>query len=210
MPVVTITRQFGSGGSSVAQMVAQQLGWTVIDNEFVDQVATRAGLPRETVAELDEKAPSLMQRLVRALATASPEVFVPAGDDATLPAEEQIVRVTERVIAEAARHGRAVLVGRGAQAVLAKASPDEALHAYVVAPREQRIAEVMRRLSLDEKAATQEVDRTDANRDRYVDKWHGRKRQDPTNYHVVVNTAWLGYEGSAELVVAAVRRRGWT
>ena len=209
MPVVTITRQFGSGGSSVALLAAQQLGWTVIDNEFVDEVAKLAGLPKETVAALDERAPSLMQRLVRALATASPEVFVTAGREALEPTEEHIIRVTERVISEAAGHGRVVLVGRGAQAVLAKATPEEALHAYVVAPREQRIVEVMRRLAVDEKAAAQELDRTDANRDRYVEKWHGRKRQDPANYHLVVNTGWLGYEGAADLIVAAIRQRHW-
>ena len=209
MAVVTITRQFGSGGSSVAKLVAQALGWAVIDNEFVDEVAQRAGLPKETVAALDERAPSLMQRLVRALATASPEVFVPAGQDAEEPTEEQVMRVTERVIAEAAQHGHAVLVGRGAQAVLARTRPDEALHAYVVAPRASRITEVMRRNGLDEKAAAHEIDITDAGRDRYVQKWHGRQRQDPANYHLVLNTGWLGYEGAAGLIVSAVRMRGW-
>ena len=210
MAVVTITRQFGSGGSSVAKLVADTLGWTLIDNEFVDEVARRAGLPRETVAALDEKAPSLKQRLVRALATASPEVFVPAGQDAVEPTEEQIVTITGRIIDEAAQHGRAVLVGRGAQAVLARARPHEALHAYIVAPRDERIREVGRRLALDQKAAADEVDGTDANRDRFVEKWHGRKRQDPTNYHLVLNTGWLGYEGAAALIVAAVRQREWT
>lgn len=209
MPVVTITRQFGSGGSSVAALAATSLGWTVIDNEFVDEVAKRAGLPKETVAAHDERAPSLMERLVRALGSGSPEVFIAAGETAAAPTEEQIVRVTERVIAEAAQHGRAVLVGRGAQAVLAQGSPNDAFHAYVVAPRADRLREVQRRLGLDAKAAAHELDRTDANRDRYVEKWHHRARQDPANYHLVVNTGWLGYEGAAELIVAAVRKRGW-
>src|SRR4051812_2853412 len=100
MAVVTITRQYGSGGSSVAQLAAAELGWTVIDNEFVDAVAQQAGLPRETVAAHDERAPSLMERLVRALGSGSPEVFVPAGESAEGPTEQHIVKVTERVIAE--------------------------------------------------------------------------------------------------------------
>lgn len=209
MPVVTITRQFGSGGSSVAQKVAQELGWTVIDNEFVAAVAREAGLPVATVAAHDERAPSPMQRLVRALAAAAPEEFVPSGQEADEPTEERIVRVTGRVIGEAAAQGRAVLVGRGAQAVLAKAHPDDALHAYIVAPLEQRIAEVGQRMTLDAKAARHLIDRTDADRDRYVEKWHGRKRQDPTNYHLVLNTGFLGYDAAAEQIVVAVTRRGW-
>jgi cytidylate kinase len=189
--------------------VAKSLGWTLIDNEFVETVARQAGLPVETVAAHEERAPSLMQRLVRALASASPETFVAAGQGADEPAEEQIVRVTARVIAEAAQHGRAVLVGRGAQAILADSRPEDALHAYIVAPRADRVREVRRRLHRDEKAAAETLDRTEADRDRYVAKWHGRHRQDPANYHVVLNTGWLGYDGAAELIVAAVRHRGW-
>ena len=209
MAVVTITRQFGSGGSSVAALVAKALDWTLVDNDFVETVAQRAGLPVETVAAHEERAPSLMQRLARALASASPELFVNAEQESVEPTEEQIVRVTARVISETAQHGKAVLVGRGAQAILAESRPQEALHVYIVAPRADRVREAMRRLNVDEKAAGEQLDRTDADRDRYVARWHGRKRQDPANYHLVLNTGWLGYDGAAELIVAAVRHRGW-
>lgn len=209
MAVVTITRQYGAGGSRVAQLVAQALGWTVIDNEFIEAVASQAGLPAETVAAHEERAPSLMERLVRTLATASPEMFVPAGSTDEEPTEAQIVKVTARVIAEAAQHGRVVLVGRGAQAVLASAGSDEALHVWVVAPRAARLATLMKRLNLDEKAAATTMDDTEANRDRYVQRWHGRRRQDPANYHLAVNTGFVGYEGAADLVVSAARQRGW-
>ena len=67
-PVITITRQYASGGSEVARLVAGALGWTVIDNEFVDQVAERAGLPAAEVAQLEERAPGLLERLARTLA----------------------------------------------------------------------------------------------------------------------------------------------
>ena len=209
MGVVTITRQYGAGGSRVAGLVAGALGWTVIDNEFISQVAERAGLTADEVAAREERAPSLGQRLVRALATASPEVFVPAAAEGGSPDEEALVRQAEHVIAEAAAHGRAVLVGRGAQAYLATARPAEALHAWVVAPRAVRIRVTMERLALGEKAAALEMDTTDADRDRYVEKWYGRRRQDPANYHLVLNTDWLGHEGAADLIVAAARARGW-
>src|SRR5207249_3941929 len=118
-PVITITRQYASGGSEVARLVAVGLDWTVIDNEFVDQVAQRAGLPAEEVAQREERAPGLLERLARTLAVASPEMFI---SSATAPRVEQdeatIVKMTERVIAEAAAHGRIVLVGRGAQAAV--------------------------------------------------------------------------------------------
>jgi cytidylate kinase len=208
--VITITRLYGAGGSRVAALVAGSLGWTVIDNEFISQVAERAGLPPDEVAAREERAPSLVERLVRALASASPEVFVPAAAaERSAPDEEALVRQTEAVIAKAAGEGRAVLVGRGATAFLATARPADALHVMVVAPREARIRVTMERLRLDEKAAAAEMDATDADRDRYMEKWYKRRRQDPSNYHLVLNTDWLGYDGAAHLVVAVARARGW-
>lgn len=210
MSVVTITRQFGAGGSEVARQVAATLGWTVVDNEFVDQVARRADLPPETVAAHEERAPSLIERLTRVLASGSPETFVPAAAEAD-PAtdEEKIVRVTERVIAEAAQHGRVVLVGRGAQAVLVRSRPEDALHVYITAPRDARIATISLRLGQSDAEAARTIDDVDESRNRYVRQWYGRERQDPANYHLVVNTGWLGYEAAAGLVVEAVKRRGW-
>src|SRR5436309_227589 len=77
-PVITVTRQYAAGGSDVARLVAAALDWTVIDNEFVDEVARRAGLAPEEVAERDERAPGLLERLARTLAVGSPELFMTA------------------------------------------------------------------------------------------------------------------------------------
>src|SRR5437773_2580571 len=121
-PVITITRQYASGGSDVAHRVARELGWDVIDNEFVDEVARRAGLPPDAVAQRDERVPGLLERLTRTLAAGSPEAFIAtagaSGGEPPPPDEAAIVRLTERVIAEAAAHGRIVLVGRGAAALV--------------------------------------------------------------------------------------------
>ncbi len=208
-PVITLTRQYGSGGSDIAQLVAKALEWTVIDNEFVDKVARRAGLPAAEVAQREERAPGLLERLARTLAVASPEMFMSA---ATVPRVEQdeatIVKMTERVIAEAAAHGRVVLVGRGAQALLAQ-RPD-ALHIYVVASKPWRMKLAIERLGVDPKNVAKVVDETDHQRDQYVKTYYGRARQDVVNYDVVVNAEKLGLEGAAALIVAEVRRRGWS
>lgn len=208
-PVITVTRQYASGGSDVARLVAAQLEWDVIDNEFVAAVARRAGLPADEVAQREERAPGLLERIARTLAAASPELFVAT---AAVPAVEQdeatIVQVTERVIAEAAAHGRIVLVGRGAQAVLAQ-RPD-ALHVYVVAPKAWRMRLAVDRLGVSEADVDRAVDETDRQRDQYVKTYYRRQRQDLTNYDLIVNTARLGIDGAAALVVAEARRRKWS
>jgi cytidylate kinase len=207
-PVITITRQYASGGSDVARLVAQQLNWTVIDNEFVDEVARRAGLSTEEVAQREERAPGLLERLARTLAVASPEMFIAS---ATVPSVDQdeatIVKMTERVIAEAAAHGRIVLVGRGAQAVLA-ARPD-ALHVYVAASRPWRLKLAVERLGVDPANVDKIVDETDRQRDQYVTAYYGRQRQDVTNYDLVVNAERLSIEGAAAVIVGEAKRRGW-
>ena len=207
-PLITVTRQYGSGGSAVARLVAEGLGWTVIDNEFVDEVARRAGLPPKQVAALEERTPGLLERLARALAVASPEMFVTtAGVPRAEDEEVTITRITERIIADAAADGRVVLVGRGAQAILAQRP--EALHLYVVASRAWRARLVVHRLGVDPSEVERLLDETDRQRDRYVKEHYGRVREDPTNYDLVLNSERLTIEGAAALVMAEVRRRGW-
>src|SRR5881396_1111140 len=207
-PVITITRQYASGGSEVARLVAGALGWTVIDTEFVDQVAERAGLRAAEVAQSEERAPGLLERLARSLAVTSPEMFLAS---AAAPRGEQdeatIVQLTERVIAEAAAHGRIVLVGRGAQAVLAR-RPD-ALHVYVVASKPWRRQLAVERLGVDPARAEQVVDETDRQRDQYVKTYYKRQRHDFVNYDLVVNSERLGLDGAAAVVVSEARRREW-
>src|SRR3989454_8208902 len=195
-PVITVTREYGSGGSDVARLVAERLGWELVDNQFVEEVARRAGVPPAEVAQREERAPGLLERLARTLAVASPEIFIA---QAAVPRVEQdeatLVKITERVIAEAATHGRVVLVGRGAQAVLGN-RPD-ALHAYVVASKAFRMKLAVERLGADPAHVERVVDETDRQRDQYVKTYYGRHRHEVTNYDLVVNAEKLGFEGAA-------------
>ena len=206
-PLITVTRQYASGGSDVARLVAKALGWTLIDNEFVDQVARRAHLPAAEVAQLEERAPGLLERLARTLAAASPEMFISTSAPPVDADEATIVKMTERVIAEAAAEGRVVLVGRGAQAMLAQR--DNALHVYVVASKPWRRKLAVERLGVVAANVDKVVDETDKQRDQYVNAYYGRDRQDLAAYDLVLNTERLGFEGAAGLIVAEARRRSW-
>lgn len=207
-PLITITRQYASGGSQVAELAARALRWTVIDNEFVDEVARRAGLPAAEVAQREERAPGLLERLARTLAAASPELFITESAVADAERDERsIVKMSERIIHEAGALGRVVLVGRGAQAILAE-RPD-ALHVYVVGSKPWRMRLAVERLGVDPAKVEKELEDTDRRRDLYTKTYYNRTRADPTNYDLVVNAERLGLEGAAELVVAEARRRGW-
>lgn len=210
MPVITVSRQYASGGSDVARLVARRLGWELVDNEFVDRVARLAGVPREEVEQREERVTGFMERLARTLAGSSPELFMTAAAEAPVsvaPPEEEIVRVTERVIAEAVRHDRVILVGRGAQAYLAQR--EGTLHVHVVAPLATRVRRAMERLKVEQKDAERAIHEIDEGRRQYVKTYYGRRWDDPANYHLILNTDAFSFEQCADLIEAAVRVRGW-
>jgi cytidylate kinase len=202
--IITISRQYAAGGSEVARQVAGALGWSLVDNQLIDEVAVRAGLSREEVAEREERAPGFIERLARALATSAPEFVAPESGTVPDLSEEHLLRITEKVVAELTEAGNVVVVGRAAPAVLAQRA--DALHLKIVAPRADRIARAMARHGLDAKQAEKMLHDTDANRGRYHQQYYGRDWDDPMNYHLVLNTARLGIEGAAGVIVGVVRR----
>jgi len=207
--VITISRQYGAGGSEVARRVAEALGWRVVDNELVEAVAARAGVPANEVAEREERCATFVERLARALAVASPEVFPPpgsAGAMAEVP-EADLVKITETVVGEIAVQGRVVLVGRAATAVLSREA--DALHVRLMAPRAFRIQVAATRLGCSAEKAAAVLDETDKMRARYNREYYHRDWNDPLNYHLVINTGVLGFEGAAEVVVGRARAMGW-
>ena len=205
--VITISRQYGAGGSDVARRVAGALGWSVVDNELIEQVAERAGIPMAEVAERDERAPGFVERLTRTLAAATPELFPPAGGTVADLDEATLVRITENVVGDMAARGRVVLVGRAAPAVLGQ--QEDALHVKLVAPRPFRIHAASQRLGMDPAEVVKIVDETDAMRARYHREYYNRDWADPLNYHIVLNTGALGLAGAAEVIVARARALGW-
>jgi cytidylate kinase len=190
-------------------VVDRLTGWTLIDNEFVDQVARLAGLPREEVARREERAPTLLERLARTLAVASPETFITTAEH-EIPVESEeatLLKMTERVIGEAAAEGRVILVGRGAQALLAART--NALHVYVVASLSFRKKVAVERLGVDPATADNVMVETDQHRDQYVKSHYRRDRQDLAQYDLVLNAERLGFDGAADVIVAEVKRRKW-
>jgi cytidylate kinase len=137
------------------------------------------------------------------LVAATPEVLGPAMADAPEADEARLVRVTEQVVADACARGNAVMVGRAAVAVIGRR--DDALHVKVVASAAHRANVVAQRLGIAVSEARKVVKDNDAHRMRYHRQWYDRDWTDPHNYHLVVNTEWLGLDRAAALIVSALR-----
>ncbi|HXE59424.1 MAG TPA: cytidylate kinase-like family protein [Gemmatimonadaceae bacterium] len=205
MAIITVSRMYGSGGSEVAERIAHELDWQLLDNAFVDEVAARLGTGAAEVEAREERVPSLAQRLAATLALGAPEILPgPAGAELP-PSEERIIEVTERIIIDAASRGHSVIVGRGAQSVLA--AREDVLHVFCYAPRPALIARAARRLAVTDKEAEKVVDDTNRQREQYVRTYWKRSWRAHENYHLCLNTDWLGLDGAADIVVRLARHK---
>lgn len=205
MAIITVSRMFGSGGSEIAARIATALDWQLLDNAFVDEVASRLGAPVAEVEAREERVPSLAQRLAATLARGAPEILPGPPDDAMPPSEERLIQVTKRIIVEAASRGHCVLVGRGAQSVLA--AREDAIHVFCYAPRPALAARAAHRLGIGPREAEKRVDDINRQREHYVRTYWKRSWLAHENYHLCVNTDWLGLDGAADLVVRLARER---
>jgi cytidylate kinase len=205
MSIITLSRMYGSGGSEVAALVASALGWELLDNALVDAVAERLGVPPAEVEEREERVATLVERLAASLALSAPEIL-PGPATATLPpSEERLIAVTERIIQDACAQGNVVLVGRGAQSMLAERS--DVLHVYCYAPPAALAARTAERYGLSLKDAAREVEEHNRQREQYVRRHWKRSWSAFENYHLCVNTDWLGIEGAARIIVRLAREK---
>jgi cytidylate kinase len=208
MPVITIARQYGAGGSSVARILAERLGADLVDKELIAEVARRAELPPEQVAATDEHPSGLLQRLVTSLgplAVASGVAWEAPYPDPAYDPRWHILDLTRKLIVEVARGGNAVIVGRGAAVVLKDRR--DAVHVFLYAPESIRIETVMARETVSERAARSRIHQIDANRAAYLRQVYGVDWRDPLQYSLMLNTGSLGYERTAAVILRAA---GWS
>ena len=211
MPVITIGRQFGAGGKTVGEMLARRLKIDVLDSQLIDQVAHRLQLPKEEVEAEDEQPGSLLNRLIMALGSASGEPMIPPETttwnppnvDPVFDTRRAVLEITQHVIAEAARGGNVVIVGRGGAYILRDLAG--AFHVYLRAAEAVRIKAIMARHQLPEEEARRLLKRSDENWNAYIKQVYGHDRNLPSHYDMVLDTGRLGYEATVESILAALR-----
>jgi cytidylate kinase len=139
------------------------------------------------------------------MALGVPEMMPVVGEFVTQPSEERMVMVTRRVIEDAVQAGSAVLVGRGAQCMLAARS--DALHVYCYAPFEELVRYAVEVLGVPFKDAARQVSDVNHQREAWVRQHFKRDWRDYTLYDLCVNTARLGLDRAAAMVVQVARER---
>jgi cytidylate kinase len=169
--VLTVNREFGSGGGRIAQRIAEWLGWKLLDKDIIDAIAYAAHVDANVVRHYDEHVDSWLRRInQQAMRSAALAAGLELGEDSVFDAEE-MVKLTQKILEEAYTEGNCVIVGRGSQCVL-QHKPD-VFHAFVYAPLKERIVRL--RARLEKGANVEERIRTvDGERAKYLQQYFGK------------------------------------
>jgi cytidylate kinase len=204
--VVTVSRQFGAGGLSVAPTLAEALGFRFVDREPVEEAARRLGMDPEVARTRDERAPAIVEEIGMALAAGTPPlVGVPLPPAGATLSDRALADATRMVILSLAEAGGYVILGRGAQAALGD-RPD-ACHLALVGALADRARRVAASRNVPEREARALCERTDAERAAYVRRFYGADIRDPGLYDCVLNTSRLGLKGAIAAALEVVRGR---
>jgi cytidylate kinase len=194
--IVTIEREYGSGGGEIAQRLAAQLGWKFWDQLLTEEIAKLAECPKAVVEVREERTDPLYYRLFKSFLRGSYEGSLNAHK-LRLVDSESILKLTQRVVHSAARSGNSVIVGRGAQHFL-RNRPDT-LRVFLYAPREDKVRRLLAR-GKSENEAEQLVDSVDRERTDFIQKYFGVEWPDRAVYHTMINTM-IGDEAVVQTIL---------
>lgn len=213
MAVITISRQYGSGGDEIAAHVCQLLDYRLFDRTLMDRLAIEIGLsPGELVdfSDADHQTRSFLDRLFsRRTTIAQIRSWTEDATGVRRPVvealdEEQAIGLVQGTILAAYKRGDVVIVGRGGQVIL-RDKPG-VVHVRVEAPLNERIRRVQEQEGLlPSQAGMLVADREKATMD-YLRRFYDLDPSHTEYYHLVLNSGLLDLETAAELVVAAVRK----
>ena len=190
--IITISREFGSGGRSIGKLVAEKLGYRFFDSELVNKVAQRSGFSPEFIEESGEYA-SARSSLLFALATASQY----SADGLSM--HDRLYIEQTKIIEEIAAEGECVIVGRCADFILRDRK--DCLNVYIHADMESRAKRIVERYGECDKSPEKRLTEKDQKRKVYYKNYTGRNWGQAQNYDICLNSGALGIETCAELIV---------
>ena len=189
IPVVTVSREPGSGGRIVAQKLAERLGFEVFHQEVLHEMAKEARISERMLKSLDERGLSILEDWIASLV-----------DSRHLWPDEYLHHLLH-VIGTIGKLGHAVVVGRGANFIL---PAERRFRVRIIAPRKLRVHHVAREFGLTEKDAERRIIKTESDRQAFVRKYFYADIADPTNYDLVVNTETFNLDRAVDVIAAAM------
>ncbi len=193
--IITIGREFGSGGRAIGEIVAQRLGIAFYDKQLISLAAEKSGLSLEYIENNEQRTRSGFIQNLAASSMYTNGFF----SSAYLPLSESIFISQAQVIREIAAKEDAVIVGRCADYVLA--NRENTINVFIYAPLEARVASVMRRRNVDEATAMKLINKSDKERGNHYFRYTDQKWGKAQNYHLSIDSSLMGISKTADLLV---------
>ena len=200
--IITIARQYGSGGREIGEKVAKILGIPLYDRELIADVASRGNLNEEIIKKADESAAN---SLLYTLAMGSNVLGTTMHFGYKMPLNDKLFILQSEVIKEYAAEGSCVVIGRCADYVLR--NEPNLLRLFIYGDIDHRQARVLERHP--ELKSSQVIDviaKTDKRRSSYYNFYTGNKWGKYDNYDMAINSSTLGIDGTAELIVELAKK----
>jgi cytidylate kinase len=190
IPVITVSMEPGSGGSLVAEAVADRLGFDYFHRDIIQGIAKSAKIRASVIDTIEKERLTGIDDFIASLYKSQylyPGIYM-----------EHLLKVVNTI----ADHGNAVIVGRGANFIL---PPDERFSVRVVAPLEIRIQNVVRAYKVPAEKARKRVIGRESRRSAFIRKSYNADIADPQNYDLTINTGGMRIESAVDAVIAAVK-----
>lgn len=191
-PYVLISREMGAGGRSVAALLGERLKWQVFDRQIVDEIARHVRIRQQLIGSLDEHVRGRLEEFIRDFL--GEKILAPEG---------YLYGLRQTLLA-LGHQGNVVIVGRGAHYVLPM---QFGLSVWMVAPVEIRIERVAKLEGITSEAARLLIAHIDAEREKFVHTHFQRRPRNPLDFDIVINTGYLTYEETAEILLGALRSK---
>jgi len=191
LTAVTVSRDPGSGGKLIAKGIAECIGFDLFHQEVIHEMAQSANVNKRILESLDEKGLSML------------EDWVAAAIHKNHLWPDAYLQHLLKVIGTIGKHGKAVLIGRGANFVLA---PENTFRLRVIAPRPFRAQKVAEAFDLPLKDAERRILKTESDRRAFIRKYFHSDIEDPTHYDLVINTGNIRLNEAIECVCHIINR----
>ncbi|MBE6562855.1 MAG: cytidylate kinase-like family protein [Ruminococcaceae bacterium] len=201
--VITIGRQYGSGGREVGHKLAELLGCKCYDQDLIVMAAKRSGISEEALALADEQASS---SLLYTLAMGASMIYTSTTPMA-VPINDALFIAQSEIIRELSETETCVIVGRCADYILNEHK--KKVNVFVQGDKPDRIKRIMERAGVSESEAKERMTKKDKKRSSYYNYYTGGKWGKPGNYNLVVSTSQIGIEGAAKIIYEYAKTLGY-
>lgn len=199
--VITIARQYGSGGKTIGEMLAKELGFAYYDKDLMRLASEESGINESLFAKADEKVKSTLFRITKKVYQG--ELLSPDSGDFT--SDENLFNYQAKIIKGLAEAGSCVIIGRCADYILK--DYDNVLSVFVHAPEDFCIEQASKKHSMDLKELDKLITKTDRQRAGYYKYHTGREWTDARNYDLCLDSSKLGFERCVEEIKAYLKVR---